>query len=370
MIATLVWLGFVVLGGNSIGQQETPIGITSGQLLWGIVIGANWIVDLTGAAWLISPRMPSRIGPKGRSRLASAIRYELLVAIAVLCLIPFLWMVLTSLKTLPETYEVDPYLLFPREIQFGNYPYLFTFERFNIGQLFKNTGLMTGVNLVANVGIAALVGYAFARLRFPGRNVLFMLVLSGLMVPFVVRILPLFVLFSGNTFVWQDVLGKVFTWTPFFESKSWAQNTYLPLVVPEFFGAGGGSALYIFIMRQYFLTIPEELIEAGRIDGASEFAIWRRIVIPQAMPAMVAVAILSLQGSWGAFLEPLIFLRRVDLHTLSIWLASFRSLEGESAIQWHLGMAGGVLVTIPIFVLFLLFQRYFIAGISLSGIKG
>lgn len=333
-------------------------------------MGGNWILDLSGAAWLLSPRMRRWIGPKGRSRLASAIRYELLCAIGVLALLPIFWMISTSLKTLPETYEIDPYLVLPREAKWSNYPYLFTFERFNIAQLFKNSSLMTGFNLVANVGIAALVGYAFARLRFPGRNILFVLVLSSLMIPFVVRIIPLFVLFSGNTFIWHDVLGKVFTWTPFFESKSWAQNTYFPLIVPEFFGAGGGSALYIFIMRQYFLTIPQELIEAGRIDGASELAIWRRIVLPEAVPAMVAVAILSIVGSWGAFLEPLIFLRRVDLHTLPIWLASFRSVEGESAIQWQLGMAGAVLVTLPIFILFLLLQRYFIAGISLSGVKG
>ena len=370
MIATLLWLGFVVVAGNKIGQQPTALGMVSGQLLWTVLIAGNLVMDGTLAAWLFSSRMKRWIGPRGRKRIGAAVRYELLIVNAVLFLIPMLWMLSTSLKTLPETYEIDPYLLFPRELQFGNYVQLFTYERFNIGALFKNTGLMTGINLVANVGIASLVGYAFACLKFPGRNVLFLIVLSSLMVPFVIRIIPLFVLFSGKTFIWQDVLGKVFTWTPFFESRSWAQNTYFPLIVPEFFGAGAASALYIFIMRQYFLTIPHELIEAGRTDGASEVVIWRRIVLPQAVPAMVAVSILSLQGSWGAFLEPLIFLRRVSLHTLSIWLATFRSLEGEAVIQWQLGMAGGVLVTIPVFILFLMFQRYFIAGISLSGIKG
>ena len=370
MIATILWLGLVVFGGRSIGDQSTLFGVTSGELLWTVVIAGNWVLDISGIAWMLSPRIPRWGGPRLQRRLAAAIRYELMIGISVLALIPIFWMVSTSLKTLPETYEVEPYLLLPREPQWGNYPFLFTFERFNVLQLFKNTSLMTVVNLVANVGIAAFVGYGFARLRFPGRNLLFMLVLSGLMVPFIVRIIPLFVLFSGNTYILQDQLGQVFSWTIFFESRSWAQNTYLPLVVPEFFGAAGSSALYIFIMRQYFLTIPHELIEAGRVDGASEFAIWRRIVLPQATPAMVAVAILSLQGSWGAFIEPLIFLRKVDLHTLSIWLSSFRSVQGESAVQWQYGMAGGVLVTLPVFILFLLFQRYFIAGISLSGIKG
>jgi ABC-type glycerol-3-phosphate transport system permease component len=184
------------------------------------------------------------------------------------------------------------------------------------------------------------VAYGFARYRFPGRDFLFMVLLSTMMVPFIVRLVPLFVLFKN--------LGWI--------------NTFLPLVVPSFFG----TPLYIFLMRQFFLTIPGELLDAARIDGCSEIGIWWRIMLPLARPVMAAVAILSFQTTWNDFLGPLVFLQKNEVRTVIIGLNGLMGMF----VEWNLVMAAVVAVVLPMILVFFVFQRFFIKGIAVTGLKG
>jgi ABC-type glycerol-3-phosphate transport system permease component len=203
--------------------------------------------------------------------------------------------------------------------------------------------LVVGGNFLSS----ALVAYGFARLRFPGRETLFVILLSTLMLPFFVRLIPLYIIFSK--------LGWL--------------NTFLPLTVPAFFGGLDFSPFCIFLLRQFFRTVPQELFDAARIDGYTEPEILFRVVLPVSKPALAVITLFAFQQTWNDFLGPLVFLQDENLKTVSLGLFSFVSLPGQGNQFSHL-MAASAVAVAPIVVVFLLFQRYFMSSFTFSGLKG
>jgi ABC-type glycerol-3-phosphate transport system permease component len=264
--------------------------------------------------------------------------YFLLIAGAVVFMIPFLWMLSSSLKELPQVFVFPPKWL-PNPIRWDNYAQ--ALERMDFLVALKNTLTITVLCLVGQVGSAAFVAYSFARIRFPGREFLFALLLSTMMLPAQVTMIPLFIIFRD--------LGWV--------------DTFKPLIVPAFFG---GGAFFIFLLRQFFLTIPKDLEDAARIDGCGRFRIFLQIVLPLAKPALITVSIFSFMSHWNDFMGPLIYLNSEQNRTLAIALQSF---QGQYTADWNLLMAASVVVLIPVLIIFFTLQRYFVEGIVLSGLK-
>lgn len=258
---------------------------------------------------------------------------------AFLTLLPFLWLVRTSLMEPQQIFRYPPEII-PRPLRWQNYPEALRTIQF--WRYILNTVIITSVNVIAVLVTSSLCAYGFARLRFPGRDVLFMVLLSTLMLPFAVTMIPSYILFK--------YLGWLDTW--------------LPLIVPNFFG---GSAFYIFLLRQFFRTIPRELSDAARIDGASEFRIYWQIILPLSRPALAVVAIFTFLDNWNEFLRPLIYLSSPERFTIALGLAQFKGLY---ATQWHYLMAASTVMILPVIVLFFLAQRYFVQGIVLTGMRG
>lgn len=269
----------------------------------------------------------------------SSLRIMLLVVIAFFMLMPFVWLVTSSLKTQVNIFQYPPQFI-PNPIMWENYPNALTAKPFGI--YLKNSLTIVALNVLAVVFSSSFCAYGFARLRFPGRDFWFGIVLATLFLPYAILIVPSFMIFS-----W---LGWV--------------DTLLPLTVPLFFG---GGAFNIFLLRQFFRTIPEELADAARIDGASEFGIYWRIMLPLSKPALITVAIFQGLGAWNDLLGPLIYLRSNQNFTVAVGLAGFQSQLSNS---WDLLMAAATAMTIPVIILFFLAQRYFIRGIVMTGLKG
>lgn len=274
-----------------------------------------------------------------RSAFTTALLYVMLLFFAAVFIIPFLWVLSTSLKGNEQIFVVPPEWI-PKTLHFENYAKVF--ERMPFLQYLRNSLLVTGLSILGTVLTSSLVAYAFACLRWPGRNVLFIVILVTMMLPLQVTMIPVFVLF------------KELGWL----------NTFKPLIVPAFFG---GGAFNIFLLRQFFLGIPRDLSDAARIDGCSEFRIYWNIMLPLAKPALATVAILTFMFSWNDFLGPLIYLSDSMKGTLALGLSMF---VGQHATEWALLMAASVLMMIPMVLLFFFFQRYFIQGFMMSGIKG
>jgi len=285
-----------------------------------------------------SPRQYARRRVNLEELLHRILVYALLVAGSVLFLMPFFWMVSTSLKDEVGLFSLPPDWI-PKEFKWSNYAAAvqsFPFLRYTL-----NTTFLTAVSMVGSVLSSSVVAYAFARLRFPGRTFWFVLLLATMMLPAQVTMIPTFILFKE--------LGWI--------------NTYLPLTVPFFFG----GAFYIFLLRQFFLTIPKELSEAAKIDGCPEFFIFSRIFLPLSKPALATLAIFTFMGTWNDFLGPLIYLNDDDLFTLALGLRSFQMRHGT---RWNVMMAASIIVMMPTIILFFTCQRYFIEGITLTGVKG
>lgn len=263
-------------------------------------------------------------------------RYLLLVAGAVLMVAPLVWMALASFKTLPEILRVPPTLL-PESLHLDNYRTVLGDTAFV--RYFLNSVLVAGITVASVLVTSSMAGYAFAKFEFPGRRVLFVLVLATLMIPFQVRVIPLYVLASD--------LGLL--------------DSYAGLVLPGLVDAFG-----IFLMRQYLQSIPSELIDAARVDGASELTIFVRIVLPLAKPALAALAIFSLVASWESFLWPLLVISSPDKYTLPLGLAQF---SGRFVTRVDLQMAASALTILPMLIVFLIMQRRFIEGMATAGMK-
>ena len=294
----------------------------------------------------ISQRQPAR-----PLRLGRLVSHLILLLGAALMLTPFVWMISTSLKPPYELFTVPPTWI-PSQPQWETY--VKAMSAGNFGRYAFNSLLLGVINMVSNVILSALAGYAFARLRFPGRSLLFVLVLATLMVPYQVTIIPLFViirhipLFGGNDFLGQGGIGWI--------------NSYWGLIVPGAVGAFG-----IFMLRQFFQTLPVELEDAARIDGASEFRIFWQIMLPLAMPAIATLAIFSFQAGWNAFLWPLLITTTDDMRTIQLGLTVFVQ---QYSTQWDQLMAATVVATMPVIIVFGIGQRLLVRGIAFTGLKG
>ena len=254
-------------------------------------------------------------------------------------MLPFFWMISTSLKR-PGTEFTFPIEWIPVPPRFGNYWTAWSILPFN--QWLFNTVRITGLSILGHIVSCAIVGFGFARIRFPGRDAIFLLVLATMMLPFPSIIVPLFILFKE--------LGWI--------------NTILPLVVPTFFAT---SAFYIFLLRQFFMTLPLELDDAARVDGCSTFGIFYRICVPLIKPALGIILVFSFMNHWNDFLGPLIFLSDLDQYTLALGLRFF---QGQYRVEWTLLMAASLIILSPCIILFFIAQKNYIQGIVITGVKG
>jgi ABC-type glycerol-3-phosphate transport system permease component len=279
-----------------------------------------------------------------RAIVGSAVTHLVIIAGGLIVMIPFFWMISTSLKHEWEAFQIPPRWI-PDEFVWSNY-WRAVFQYFNFARYAANTLIITLGVLLGRLISASMVAFGFARIRFIGRDVLFMLVLSTLMVPHQVTIIPLYILF------------KEVEWL----------NTFLPLIVPAW---AGGGAFFIFLLRQFIMTINPELDDAARIDGCGWLGLYWRIILPLIKPALASVAIFSFLGTWNDFFNPLIFLRSNDLFTLAIGLHFYTSAASAATRpETTVVMAGATIVMVPPLLLFFLAQSYFIQGVVFTGSKG
>lgn len=266
------------------------------------------------------------------------ILYLILALLTLVYIVPFFWLVSSSFKAPTEIFKV-PIVWMPETLQWDNF-YRATNEIPFFLYLRNTLTIILGV-LVGSLISNTLVAYSFSKIEWKGRNTLFVIVLITMMMPYQIIMIPQFL---------------------FFHKIGWT-GSFLPLTVPAFFG----NAFFIFLLRQFFVGIPNEVSQAARIDGANEFVIFSRIVLPLTKPAITTVAIFAFLNSWNDFLGPLIFLTSDKKYTLAIGIQQIMSVNDP---RWNVLMAAGVLMTVPVLVLFFLLQKYFIQGIAFTGIKG
>jgi multiple sugar transport system permease protein len=265
-------------------------------------------------------------------------QHALLLLVGIFFAFPFAWLLSSSLKTPVEIFVFPPEWL-PNPVNWQNYP--IAFQEMNFARYFVNTLTIAVPTVIGTVISSSMPAYAFARLRWPGRDVVFVFILATMMLPWVVTLIPVYILFHR--------LGWI--------------GTYLPLVVPSFFG----SAFYIFLLRQFFLTIPKELTEAAKIDGCNELRIYAQMILPLSLPALTTTVLLTFLSSYNDFMGPLIYLTKEANYTLSLGILSF---VGHNIQKWELLMAGAVMYCIPNIALYFVAQKQFIRGIATTGLKG
>jgi multiple sugar transport system permease protein len=263
--------------------------------------------------------------------------YAALVVIALSMLIPFLWMLSTSLMTDLEVYQFPPRFI-PSVLRWSNFAEAMTLQPF--GRFFLNTMIVAAASVIGQLVFCSMAAYAFARLQFRWRDKIFALYLATMMIPAIVTIIPAFLII--NTFGWI--------------------NTYWALFTPTLSSVWG-----IFLLRQFFLTIPRDLEDAARVDGASEFTIFWKVILPLSKPALATLAIFAFMASWKDFLWPLIVTNRLDMRTVEVGIANFSNLY---TTDWPHQMAAAVIVMLPIVIVFILAQKYFVKGITMTGLKG
>lgn len=274
-----------------------------------------------------------------------AFKYLILVALSFTYVFPLYWMMSSALKNDPQVYTIPPVLV-PNPAFWNNFADAWTkygFTPFLINSVFRYSLPVTLLTVVSS----SFVAYGFSRLRWPGRDILFYMCMATMMLPWQVTMVPLFIVY------------RTFGWYP----------SYLPLVVPSLFG----SAYFIFMLRQFFMSIPEELAEAARIEGANEFTIFFRMILPLSVPALSVVALFRFLGSWNDYLGPLIYLNDPKLFPLALGIDKLRTIAtsvGTSNMAYPHLMAVSTMVALPIIILFFFAQRTFIEGISLTGLKG
>ena len=270
--------------------------------------------------------------------LQQGVIYALLVVLGILFALPFIWLVSTSFKTDSQLFVIPP-IWIPDPIKWSNYRNALDYIPFWL--YFKNTLTIAIPSTMGMLISSSLVAYGFSRVQWPGRDAVFILVLATMMLPYQVTMIPLFIVFRN--------LGWV--------------GTFKPLIIPSFFG----GPFYIFLLRQFYLTLPMELSDAAKIDGCSELGIYRQIILPLSKPALSTVALFSIMAYWNDFLGPLIYLEDDSKYTLALGLQQFQRQFG---MEWAMLMATSVVITLPIIVLFFLTQKTFVQGIALTGMKG
>jgi multiple sugar transport system permease protein len=303
--------------------------------------------DLTEAQRAVPQAVPARRRRPGHILTQSVFPRVVLILAAILFIVPFYWMVVSALKSTREM-TVFPPTLIPGDWVWQNFVDAVNYIPFGLYAL--NSLIITiGVTIGAVIS-NTLVAYGFSRIHWPGRNVLFYMCIATLFLPYPVILVALF-----------DIFGKL----PSFGlqgARSWV-DTFLPLIVPAFFG----NPFYIFLMRQFMLGIPRELSDAARVDGASEIQTFRKVILPLAKPAVVVVAIFAAVGAWNEFLLPLLYLQDNSKYPLAVGLAFFTS---EHDVAYNLLMAAATLVVLPIVLVFIFAQRFFVEGITVGGVKG
>jgi len=277
------------------------------------------------------------VANKSTQRLVLTVLYAVLIVAAILSLIPFYWMIMSSFKPLNDILTI-PVWVVPQHFTLDNYSILLTQTLFLRSML--NTLVVALSSVALQVFLCSLAGFAFAKYRFRGRNLLFTLVLGTVMIPVSVQLVPNYLLMAK--------LGWL--------------NTLLPLIIPT-----AGNAFGIFWMRQYMYSVPDELLDAGRLDGSSEFGLYWRIVIPVVRPALGALALFVFTTSWNDFLLPLVYLRSQETFTVQLMIDSIFRVRFQQ--NFHLLMSASVLAIIPMTVLFFTLQRQFIAGLTMGSVK-
>jgi multiple sugar transport system permease protein len=290
---------------------------------------------------------PRPVKTKQKLQPVSRVAMVLLLIACALALTPFLWMLLTSFKAGENAMKFPPQY-WPHPWRWQNYRDVLNSEKVSFQLWTRNTLIIECLVVSGTTLSSAIVAYGFAKIRFKGRGVLFAIMLSTMMIPFPVTMVSLFSIFR-----WLgDHTGIEFL------------GTFKPLWIPAWFG----SAFNIFLLRQFFLTIPDELSEAAKIDGCSELGIFTRIILPLSRPALTVVALFAFMGTWNDFLGPLIYLQRPEQFTLALGLMNLQSQHNGTPL--HLLMAASVLVILPVLLLFFLAQKTFIEGIATTGLKG
>jgi multiple sugar transport system permease protein len=267
------------------------------------------------------------------------VKYAVVIFGAIVMVTPFLWMIDSSLMTSKEITRQPPAWV-PASPQFQNFPQVLDVLPFP--KLYLNSLIITGGTVLGVLFTSSVAGFAFAKYQFPGKNLLFYLILATMMIPFFITLIPVFYIIR---------------------QLSWI-NTFQGIIVPGIFSAYG-----IFLMRQFIMTIPDELLDAARIDGASEPRIYWRIILPLVTPALATLGTFTFIGTWNAFLWPLLVINNRDMMTVPLGLNSLR-LYASEAVNLNVMMAGTVLSVLPTLIIFVFLQRYFIRGIALTGIKG
>ncbi|MBD3308837.1 ABC transporter permease subunit [candidate division KSB3 bacterium] len=263
--------------------------------------------------------------------------YLVLLVVGIMMVFPFIWMLLTSFKGYYEIIDTTS-SFFPRDPTLANYSRVFDTAMF--GRWFLNSLFVASLETTSVCFLSALTGYTLAKFRFRGRQVIFILILSTFMIPTEMLVIPWYLMASK--------VGLI--------------DTYWGIWFPSIISGFG-----VFLMRQFMNTVPNDLIDAARIDGLSEFGIFLRVALPLVKSAIAALAIFTFIGNWGAFLWPLIIVESIEMRTLPLGLAFF---SGEAGVQWDMIMTGASIATVPVLVIFILFQKHIIKGVALAGLKG
>jgi len=270
----------------------------------------------------------------------ATITYVILIFSALIALTPFIWALSTSFKLPGKEFSI-PIEIIPRPFTLDNYMELFNNPILNFKLVFLNTLKVTIPTTAGVLFICSLAGFSFAKLKFPGRDYIFVLLLGTMMIPHSVTLIP------------QYLLMRSLRWL----------NTFYPLIIPTILTNIYGS----FLMRQFYLSVPDELLDSARVDGCSPFTMYFKIALPLSKPALMTLLIITFMGSWNNFFGPLVYLTRPRLFTIQLALSY---LNSEAGIEWGLLMAGTVISILPVLLLFLALQRYYVQGVALSGLKG
>lgn len=275
---------------------------------------------------------------KAKAWVEKGLIYLVLAAGGIFSLLPLVWLIRSSLMNMGQIFELPPVWI-PRPVQLSNYSEALTILPF--GQYFMNTAVIVVFSVLGVIVTSSICAYSFARMKWRGRNMVFGLLLSSMMLPYAVTLIPTFI-----------------GW-----SKVGLTNSFIPLIAPAWFG---GGAFNIFLLRQFYLSIPRDLDEAAYVDGAGHLRIFRSIILPLTKPALIVVGLFSFLAAWNDFLGPLVYLNDETKYTLALGLQQFK---GMYSAEWHLMMAAATVVLLPAIIVFFIGQRYFIEGITLTGIK-
>lgn len=275
---------------------------------------------------------------KNKFRFGNIIGFIILILVTIIMLLPVYYMVITSVKSNTEVLVFPPTLV-PKSLAFNNY--INIFSKINYAGFYKNSLIIAALATFGVVLSSSFISFGLARYNARAKNVIFMIIISTLLLPYPALIIPQFLVFKN--FGWID--------------------TYLPLIVPAFFG----NAYFIFLLRQFFTTLPDDLFDAAKIDGSSEFRTWWNIAMPLCGPALATVAIFQFLWCWNDLIDPVIYLNSENMYTLPIGMASL--VSHFRIVPWNLIMAGNIMAMVPILIIFFRAQKYFVEGIALSGIK-